>query len=103
MRVLYTISAVALLSAEVAAQDSAPKDDQGFITREWTWAEGTSLTTFTAYGPAEEVNTLDPQDSPLECEGCLLASSVQYGAEDEPAPIRVLTGLVQRLKALAGS
>ena len=56
-----------------------------FITREWTWTDGTTTTTFTAHGPSEQVNSLDPQVSPLDCQDCQLASSVQFAPDDEAA------------------
>ena len=55
---------------------------QSFVTREWTWSTGGAITTFTAIGPAEQVNAFDPQDSVLTCKGCELASSIQPSLED---------------------
>jgi hypothetical protein len=54
---------------------------QSFITREWTWVEGATTVTFTAYGPPEQVNALDPRDGPPVCPDCELASSIQFEPE----------------------
>jgi hypothetical protein len=58
----------------------------GYITREWTWSTGMTTTTFTAYGPSDQVNHLDPRDSTPECLGCELASSMSFEAGDEVEP-----------------
>ena len=64
-----------------------PAKDRGFITKEWTWSDETTITTFTAYGPAEQVNSFDPQDgSTLLCPDCELASSMQIDPSQEVAP-----------------
>lgn len=95
MKVLCAILAAALLSAYAAsAQPQTPPDSglvnseqQTVITREWTWLTGTVLTTFTARGPSEQVNHLDPQDDPLACQDCQLASSVQFELDEEFQPV----------------
>ena len=87
MGFLSTVVMAALLAAGMAEADRAWPDQgvppEGTITREWVWSDGETTTTFTATGPEAQVNALDPRNAPLECEGCLLASSVQYGAADE--------------------
>ena len=60
-----------------------PADEQGLITREWVWSEGTSTTTFTARGPSDQVNQLDPRDRTPECQGCELARSTYFEPVDE--------------------
>ena len=83
----------AVLTAGAAFADSVtldigagpPADTQGFITREWTWTTGGTVTTFTAYGPSDQVNRLDPRDRTPDCQGCELASSIQFEPEDETA------------------
>jgi hypothetical protein len=57
-------------------------DTQVLITREWTWSDGASTTTFTAHGPPDQVNSLDPENGIVECPDCELASSVQFGTGD---------------------
>ena len=90
---LFGATFVALLASGAAtAQPSmnlgdgaSPCEEHGFITREWVWSNGTATTTFSAYGPADEVNQLDPQGLTPFCEDCELASSVQYEPADEVA------------------
>ena len=69
------------------AADEHSDADRGFITRDYTWIDGGSITFLTVYGPAEQVNAFDPQDSHLTCEGCELTSSIQFGPKDEAIPI----------------
>ncbi len=57
-------------------------DTHGFVTKEWSWSDGTTIVTFTAYGPPEQVNGLDPENGVNECPDCRLASSVQFGPAD---------------------
>ena len=97
MRLLCPPFLAALLAVSATAAQHLPLDgvgrgseeDQGFITREWTWSTGTTTTTFTATLPSEQVNQLDPQDSTPECPDCELASSTHFepGDEVEPASI----------------
>jgi hypothetical protein len=56
--------------------------NQGFITREWTWSNATTTTTFTASGPSEQVNALDLQDRTPHCPDCELASSIASVPDD---------------------
>ena len=91
MRLLGTTLALALLASGAAtAQDAmlasgepGTSEDQGFITREWVWSTESVTTTFTAFGPSLEVMQLDPEDRTPFCDGCELASSVQFEPEDE--------------------
>lgn len=95
MKVLCTILVAASLAAGVVSAqpqaavdgEAASGEGQTFITREWTWLTGTVRTTFTAHGPSEQVNQLDPQGHPLECQDCMLASSVQFELNDEFQPV----------------
>ena len=95
LKVLCAILAAALLAAgATVAQPETPigsealsVEDQAFITKEWTWSAGTTTTNFTAYGPSEQVNQLDPQNDPLECQGCELASSIHFEPDDEFQPV----------------
>lgn len=75
------VGATAALGQTTAGSDEA----YAFITREWVWSDGTSITTFTAFGPPEQVNALDPQDGLIDCQDCRLASSVQFGPVDQAA------------------
>lgn len=75
--------------------EEAPEASPGSITREWTWSDGATTTNFTAEGPAEQVNGLDPRVSPLDCEGCLLTSSTRATPEREAA----LTDVVDESRA----
>jgi hypothetical protein len=61
--------------------------DLTFITREWVWSDGDITTTFTAYGPFEQVNQLDPQGNPLACQECTLVSSTEMQRGDETQPM----------------
>ena len=79
MKVFYATVAALLLTAAAAA---TPGDGQTFILKEWIWSDGTTTTTFTALGPADQVNQLEPQSRPLECDGCELASSVHFEPSD---------------------
>lgn len=83
---LRTTFAAGLLVAGVAGAalwaDQGPAGLAQFVTREWSWSSGSAVTSFTAWGPAEEVNALDPREDPLDCEGCFLASSIQFTPED---------------------
>ena len=63
--------------------DEGSANDQGLITREWVWSTGATTTTFTAHGPSDQVNQIDPQDRTSECEGCELASSTYFEPGDE--------------------
>lgn len=80
--VLAAFVVTAGASVLLAADEHIDPDD-GFITRNWTWIDESSTTSLTAYGPAEEVNAFDPQDSHLTCEGCELTSSIQLEPKDE--------------------
>ena len=94
MNVLCVALAAALLAAGAATAqpqttsggDVLKGEAQNFITREWTWFIGTVRTTFTARGPSEQVDHLDPQADPLACQGCELASSIQFELDDEFQP-----------------
>jgi hypothetical protein len=57
-------------------------DTHGFVTKEWSWSDGTSILTFTAYGPPEQVNGLNPEHGVSGCPDCRLASSVHFGPAD---------------------
>ncbi len=82
MKVLYaTVAALSLAAA--AAATPFVGERQGFVLKEWIWSTGPTTTTFTASGPADQVNQLDPQTNPLACEGCELASSIQFNPGDE--------------------
>jgi hypothetical protein len=87
MSILYTAFVAALVVGGGASAliDAYTEFGEGpaFISREWTWSDGTSTTTFTAYGPSEQVNALDPENGLLECPDCQLMSSVQFGPENE--------------------
>ncbi len=86
MRVLSAaLVTILMTSGAVVAQPGATlggsagiEDAQGYITREWTWSSEGATTTFTAHGPAEQVNRLDPQDRTPDCPDCELASSIQF-------------------------
>lgn len=87
-----TLALILLASDAVAAQEAILANGgpdlvgaSGFITKEWTWPTETGTTTFTAFGPVEEVLGLDPRDRTPFCEGCELASSTQFEPEDETA------------------
>jgi hypothetical protein len=96
MKVLRATLVVAVLTAgAMAAQPLTPRPDavesdeaQGLVAREWVWRVGETTTTFTASGPSDQVNRLNPQADPLQCQGCALASSTSYepGDEGEPVP-----------------
>jgi hypothetical protein len=94
LKVSYTTLVAALLTAGAATAepmtlhigDEGSTETQGFITREWTWSTGTTITNFTAYGPSDLVSQLDPQDSTPECQGCELASSTYFEPGDEVGP-----------------
>ena len=94
LRLLSPPFLAALLALGATAAQYLPLDDirrrteegLGFITREWTWSTGTWTTTFTAYGPAEQVNQLDPQDRTPDCPDCELASSTHFEPDDEAEP-----------------
>ena len=83
MKVLYATVAALLLTAAAAA---TPGVEQTFILKEWIWSDETATTTFTAFGPPDQVIQLDPQSRPLECEGCELASSIRFEPGDELHP-----------------
>lgn len=93
MRVLGAFLTVVVLAAgPVGAQQAVlanseadPVGEQGYITREWTWSDGTATTTFTAYGPSAEVMQIDPRAPAPFCNGCELASSVQFEPSDDSA------------------
>ena len=67
--------------------DQGSTSDQASVTQEWIWSNGAGTTTFTATGPSEQVNNLDPQDSPLLCQDCELASSTHFEPDDEVEPV----------------
>lgn len=50
----------------------------GFITKEWTWRTGATTQSFTAHGPSEQVDRLDPHDATPDCPNCQLASSIRF-------------------------
>ncbi len=91
MRVLCAGIVAAFLAAGSGAADQAPSSEdfgvcestQEFIFREWTWSDGTATTTYTAVGPADEIDQLDPQDPTPVCHDCELASSIQFVPADE--------------------
>jgi len=62
----------------LASGEPESSEVEGFVSREWVWSTGTATTTFTAYGPLEQVMQLDPQDRTPFCDGCELASSIQF-------------------------
>lgn len=78
--------AIAACEQETLAGDSATA--QPFITREWSWSDGVSNTTFTASGPPQQVDALDPENGIVQCPDCDLASSVQFGPADQADPDR---------------
>ena len=94
MKLLRATLVTALLIAGAAAAQSltlhigegGSQEHQGSVTREWIWSNGASTTTFTASGPAEQVNNFDPQGSPLQCQDCELASSTHFVPDDEVEP-----------------
>ena len=98
MTLLRAILVTGLLAAGAAAAqpltlhigEERSQEDQGSVTREWIWSTGASTTTFTAFGPSDQVNSFDPQGSPLQCPDCELASSTYFepGDEAEPVPSR---------------
>lgn len=69
-----------------AAVDLAGGAETGdaFITREWAWTAGTATRAFTAYGPADQVRGLDPNDPTPHCPDCRLASSIRIVPEGDP-------------------
>ena len=81
MTILHSAIVVAMLligGPEVSLLvDGAVVTDQGFIARAWTWSDEHGTTTFTAYGPADQVYGLDPQQDPLACVNCQLVSSTR--------------------------
>lgn len=89
--VCTTVVAALIAGAAAACEQIIPSGDMasrsghGFITREWIWSDGASTTTFTAHGPPEQVNSLDPQNGIVRCPDCTLASSEEFGPEDEAA------------------
>lgn len=93
MKVLCaTILAAALATGGAAAcerpilvADAGSIDTQGFISKEWIWSDGASTTTFTAFGPPEQVNSLDPENGIVACPDCQLASSMEFGSADVAA------------------
>ncbi len=95
MRLLCPPFVAALLALGDTAAQHLPLNGIGrgseetldFITREWTWLSGTTSTTFTAYGPPEQVNNLDPQNPALQCPDCELASSTHFEPGDEVEPV----------------
>ena len=94
MKLLRDTLVAALLTAGAAAaqpltlhiDDEGSKETQDSVTRHWIWSNGAGTTTFTATGPSEQVNNLDPQDSPLLCQDCELASSTHFEPDDEVEP-----------------
>ncbi len=86
VKALYaTIMVLSLAGVAAATPGKAPPEGerQTFVLEEWTWSTGTTTTTFTAFGPPDQVNQLDPLTHPLGCEGCELASSIQFEPEAE--------------------
>jgi hypothetical protein len=83
MKALYATVAALLLSAAASATAG---EGQIFLLKEWIWSDETTTTTFTAFGPPDQVNQLEPQRRPLECEGCELASSIWFEPGDELQP-----------------
>ena len=84
---LLTAGAAAGQPLTLQIDGAGSKGDQGFISREWVWTTEANTTTFTAHGPSEQVNNLDPQDSPLLCQDCELASSTHFEPGDEVEPV----------------
>ena len=83
LRSTFVAAVVVTAGAGALLGDDRGRDpDQSFVTREWTWSTGGATTTFTAIGPAEQVNAFDPEDSVHDCKGCELASSIQPSLED---------------------
>jgi hypothetical protein len=78
--------ATAACEQETVAGDEISATTLPLIIREWSWSDGVSSTTFTAYGPPQQVNGLDPQNGLVQCPGCELASSVQFGPADRASP-----------------
>ena len=60
-----------------------------FVLREWAWTVGGTARTVTAYGPADQVDRLDPNNPTPDCPDCLLASSMSMGPGDVSGPTEV--------------
>ena len=75
--------ATAACEKMIYSSDGDSHSGQRFITKEWIWSDGASTTTFTAHGPPEQVNSLDPQNGIIECPDCQLASSQKLSRGDE--------------------
>ncbi|HVG49678.1 MAG TPA: hypothetical protein VM899_16255 [Rubellimicrobium sp.] len=80
--VLSTSLATARHTVLVGGEAGSP-GEQGFVTLDWVWADGTTTTSFTAYGPPEQVMHIDPRGRAPFCDGCELASSVHFEPGDE--------------------
>jgi hypothetical protein len=90
------VMAVLLVAGAVGVRDGATEGfgehaepAGGFITREWAWPDGATTRTVTAFGPAEQVNRLDPHDPTPHCPDCQLASSMSMGPEGGSGLIEV--------------
>lgn len=84
MAVLLVAGAATELEAQAEGLGGSTEGGGAFITKEWAWTAGTAARAFTAYGPADQVRGLDPNDPTPHCPDCRLASSIRFVPEGDP-------------------